>query len=59
MITSFKHQSDYYQQNAFLPPPDPTLDNYRLVIQNDFLHYFVNSVIVAVGTTVPTVVLLA
>ena len=27
------------------------------MLQNDFLHYFVNSVVVAVGTTVPTVVL--
>jgi raffinose/stachyose/melibiose transport system permease protein len=57
VITSFKAQSDYYQANAFVPPANPTLDNYRLVIQNDFLHYFVNSVLVAVGTTVPTVVL--
>jgi raffinose/stachyose/melibiose transport system permease protein len=57
VITSFKATSDYYQQNAFAPPTKPTLDNYRLVIENDFLHYFVNSVVVAVGTTVPTVVL--
>lgn len=57
VITSFKPQSDYYQQNAFLPPEHPTMDNYQLVLQNDFLHYFVNSVVVAVGTTVPTVLL--
>ena len=57
VITSFKQQSSYYQQNAFAPPSDPTLDNYRLVIENDFVHYFVNSVVVAVGTTIPTVVL--
>ena len=57
VITSFKAQSDYYQQNAFAPPSNPTLDNYRLVLENDFLHYFVNSVLVAVGTTIPTVVL--
>ena len=57
VITSFKQTSDYYQQNAFVPPSNPTLDNYRLVLQNDFLHYFVNSVLVAVGTTVPTVLL--
>ena len=57
VITSFKAQSDYYLQNAFLPPLHPTLDNYRLVIQNDFLQYFVNSVLVTVGTTIPTVVL--
>jgi raffinose/stachyose/melibiose transport system permease protein len=57
VITSFKAQSDYYQQNAFAPPSNPTLANYRLVIENDFLHYFVNSVVVTVGTTAPTVVL--
>jgi raffinose/stachyose/melibiose transport system permease protein len=57
VITSFKASSDYYQQNAFAPPSNPTLDNYRLVLQNDFVHYFFNSVVVAVGTTVPTVVL--
>ncbi len=57
VITSFKPQSDYYLQNAFAPPLHPTLDNYRLVIHNDFLQYFINSVLVTVGTTVPTVVL--
>ena len=57
VITSFKAQSDYYQQNAFAPPGDPTLANYRLVLENDFVRYFFNSVLVAVGTTVPTVVL--
>ena len=57
VITSFKRTSDYYQSNAFKPPAHPTLENYRLVLQNDFLHYFFNSVIVAVGTTVPTVLL--
>src|SRR4029079_16961993 len=57
VITSFKAQSDYYQANAFAPPTDPTLANYRLVLENDFVRYFVNSVVVAVGTTVPTAVL--
>ena len=44
VITSFKASSDYYQQNAFAPPSNPTLANYRLVLENDFVHYFVNSV---------------
>jgi raffinose/stachyose/melibiose transport system permease protein len=57
VITSFKASSDYYQQNAFAPPSHPTLENYRLVIENDFVHYFFNSVAVTVGTTVPTVLL--
>ena len=42
-----------------MPPSNPTLANYRLVLENDFLHYFVNSVLVALGTTMPTVVLVA
>jgi raffinose/stachyose/melibiose transport system permease protein len=57
VVTSLKATSDYYQQNALLPPRHPTLENYHLVLQNDFLHYFFNSVVVVVGTTVPTVVL--
>jgi raffinose/stachyose/melibiose transport system permease protein len=57
VITSFKAQSDYYQANAFAPPSNPTLANYRLVLENDFARYFLNSVVVAIGTTVPTVVL--
>lgn len=56
VITSFKSQSHYYLSNALAPPGNPTLDNFRLVIQNDFIHYFVNSVIVTVGAVVPAVV---
>ena len=57
VITSFKAQTDYYQQNAFAPPSNPTLDNYRLVIQNDFTRYFFNTLVVTAATTVLTVVL--
>ena len=38
-----------------MPPSDPTLDNYRLVIESDFVGYFVNSVVVTVGAVVPAV----
>lgn len=55
VITSFKSQSHYYLSNALAPPGNPTLDNFRLVINNDFIHYFVNSVIVTVGAVVPAV----
>jgi raffinose/stachyose/melibiose transport system permease protein len=54
-ITSFKTQANYFITNPLAPPTDPTLDNYRLVIQSDFLRYFMNSVIVTVGTIVPSV----
>jgi raffinose/stachyose/melibiose transport system permease protein len=55
VITSFKTQSNYYVTNAFRPPGSPTFANYKLVFQSDFAQYFLNSVIVAVGTIVPAV----
>jgi raffinose/stachyose/melibiose transport system permease protein len=55
VITSFKTQSNYFTTNPFAPPTEPTLDNYRVVIEADFARYFVNSVIVALGAVVPAV----
>ena len=55
VITSFKTQSNYFQTNPFAPSTEPTLDNYRLVIEKDFARYFINSVIVALGAVVPAV----
>jgi raffinose/stachyose/melibiose transport system permease protein len=37
------------------PPTEPTLANYLLVIESGFPRYFLNSVIITVGTTVPAV----
>jgi raffinose/stachyose/melibiose transport system permease protein len=54
-ITSFKTQANYFITNPLAPPTDPTVENYRLVIQSDFVRYFMNSVIVTVGTIVPSV----
>jgi raffinose/stachyose/melibiose transport system permease protein len=56
VITSFKPQSAYYTSNPMLPA-EPTLQNYQDVIEADFLSYFLNSVIVTVGATVPAVLL--
>ncbi|MFE1239038.1 carbohydrate ABC transporter permease [Streptomyces tendae] len=56
LITSLKAQSRYYAENPLVPPADPTLDNYRLVVESDFLRYFANSVVVTVGAVVPAVV---
>jgi raffinose/stachyose/melibiose transport system permease protein len=36
-----------------MPPTEPTLDNYKLVVENDFARYFANSLIVTVGSTIP------
>jgi raffinose/stachyose/melibiose transport system permease protein len=54
VITSFKPQSAYYTSNPMLPA-EPTLENYQAVLEADFLMYFVNSVIVTLGATVPAV----
>ena len=54
VITSLKGQAGYFSSNPMLPS-SPTLENYRLVFDSGFLRYFTNSVIVTVGTVVPTV----
>ena len=54
VITSFKPQSAYYTSNPMLPA-EPTLENYQAVLEADFLMYFVNSVIVTLGATIPAV----
>ncbi|MGW3284322.1 carbohydrate ABC transporter permease [Streptomyces sp. NPDC001002] len=57
LITSFKAKSRYYASNPLVPSSDPTLDNYRFVMENDFLRYFLNSVVVTAGAVVPAVVI--
>ncbi len=55
LITSVKTQENFFDGSALLPPADPTLDNYLMVLQNDFFTYFANSVIVTVVTVVVSV----
>jgi raffinose/stachyose/melibiose transport system permease protein len=55
VITSFKSQSNYFAMNPLAPPTEPTLDDYKLVIEADFVRYFVNSTIVTLGAVVPAV----
>ncbi|MEU4226274.1 carbohydrate ABC transporter permease [Nonomuraea sp. NPDC026600] len=55
VITSFKTQSNYYATNPLAPPGEPTLASYRMVIESDFVQYFVNSLIVTIGAVVPAV----
>jgi len=57
VITSFKSQSTYFTTNPMLPPGEPTLANYAMVIESNFARYFLNSVIATVGATVPAVLL--
>lgn len=49
VLTSLRRQQDYYVENPLLPPADPTLEAYRLVLENDFLRYLGNSVVVTVA----------
>ncbi|MEQ4721909.1 carbohydrate ABC transporter permease [Nonomuraea sp. B19D2] len=55
VITSFKSQSNYYAENPLVPPSEPTLANYQMVIESDFIRYFMNSVVVTLGAVVPAV----
>ncbi|QNP74078.1 carbohydrate ABC transporter permease [Streptomyces roseirectus] len=55
LVTSLKEQSTYYASNPLALPTDPTLDNYRLVFESDFVSYLWNSVVVTVGAVVPAV----
>lgn len=53
VVTSFKNQAGFFTSNPMLPATEPTLDNYQLVLENDFVKYFTNSVIVTLGTVLP------
>jgi raffinose/stachyose/melibiose transport system permease protein len=57
VITSFKTQSNYFVTNTFAPPSEPTFENYRTVVENQFVRYFFNSVVVSVGAVVPAVLI--
>ncbi|MCQ6270658.1 carbohydrate ABC transporter permease [Pseudarthrobacter sp. R1] len=53
VITSFKNQAGFFTSNPMLPSTEPTLDNYKLVLENNFVRYFTNSLIVTLGTVLP------
>ena len=55
IITSLKNQAGFFGSNPLAPPSDPTLANYQTVLEADFVRYFVNSVIVTLGSVVPAV----
>jgi raffinose/stachyose/melibiose transport system permease protein len=57
VISSFKSQSNFFATNPLVPPTELTLDSYRLVIENDFIRYFGNSLVVTVGAIVPAVLI--
>lgn len=55
VITSVRPQAGFFASNQLLPPADPTLEGYALVLQSDFFRYLANSVIVTVASVVVTV----
>lgn len=52
VLTSIRDQSAYFGENPLLPPAEPTLDSYRLVLENQFLLYLANSLIVTTAAVV-------
>lgn len=57
VITSLKTSEGYFGQNPLAPPAAPTLENYQLVLEANFTTYFMNSVIVTLGSVIPTVLI--
>jgi raffinose/stachyose/melibiose transport system permease protein len=55
VITSVRPQAGFFSSNQLLPPANPTLDQYLLVLQSDFVLYLANSVIITVASVVITV----
>ena len=55
VITSLRRQEGYFTDNQLLPPSNPTLESYALVLERGFLLYLGNSVIVTVATVAVTV----
>ncbi|MBH0023066.1 carbohydrate ABC transporter permease [Salinibacterium sp. SWN248] len=48
VITSFRSQEGFFDDHPLAFPAQPTLDNYVLVLENDFARYLMNSAIVTV-----------
>lgn len=56
VVTSLKDQAAFFASNPLLPPDSATLGNYAFVLEAGFARYFLNSVIVTVGSVVPALV---
>ncbi|MFJ8113645.1 carbohydrate ABC transporter permease [Streptomyces sp. NPDC096132] len=56
VVTSLRTRDGFFEANPLSIPSDPTLDNYRLVLDNGFWHYLFNSLVVTVGATLMTLV---
>ncbi len=54
VVTSLRPREDYFRENPFSLPSHPTLDAYQRVLEADFTHYFLNSVLVTAGAVAVT-----
>lgn len=52
VIASLSAQGAFYTRNPLLPPANPTLDSYALVMNSGILSYFANSLIVTAVTVI-------
>jgi raffinose/stachyose/melibiose transport system permease protein len=55
VVTSLKDQGAYFTSNPLALPIPPTFTPYQQVIEADIGLYFLNSVIVTIGTVIPVV----
>ncbi|MGZ0712618.1 carbohydrate ABC transporter permease (plasmid) [Coraliomargarita sp. W4R53] len=55
VITSLRPQEGFFSANQFIPPTEPTLEQYSLVLQSDFVLYFFNSIVVTASSVIITV----
>lgn len=49
VVTSLRTQQTFFTDSPWAFPSDPTLDNFRLVLDSGFLRYLLNSVVVTTG----------
>jgi xylobiose transport system permease protein len=57
VLTTLRDRDAYFDEGALSLPGDLTLDNYRTVLESDFLTYLLNTAIVTVATAAIVVVL--
>jgi raffinose/stachyose/melibiose transport system permease protein len=55
-VTSLRPQADYFTENPLSWPSNATLDAYVRVLENDFLRFFFNSVVVTAVSVAVTLV---
>jgi raffinose/stachyose/melibiose transport system permease protein len=56
VITTFKDQGAYFTQNPLALPNPPTMAAYKDVVEAGIGRYFLNSVIVTIGSVIPIVI---